>query len=106
MPPELACTGNLEFRTTRWGDVRVVVERSDADGRVESCSVGDATAGVGPAFTNDVPPGPSAGVTTVDGIGLGDPISDVGENRVFGSDGSTSFAAGPRAGTVRRAADR
>lgn len=98
MPPKLACTGNLDYRAVHWGDVRVVLERADEDapGFVESWSVGDARPGISPArVVSDI--SPASGVTTIDGVGIGDPAALLDPETVFESGANTLAVPGVRA---------
>jgi hypothetical protein len=106
MPPKLACTGNLEYRETNWGNVRVVEER-EAEGepiRPSAWSVGLAPPGIAPSRSFfDLEP---TGVTTTNGVGIGDPVADIDIDNMFGQTGPFTWqVAGARAILISTDAD-
>lgn len=78
MPPHLACTGSDEYRAALWGDLRLVVERDESgdDGFLGSWTLGDARA-IGPVEPSVDPTVTPSGTTTLERVGLGDPVIDI-----------------------------
>lgn len=107
MPPTLACTGNLDVRSVHWGDLRVVVERADPDASDSSLtgwSLGLASIPYAPSRRVEFDLAPPSGVTTADGVEVGDPIDAVTAVEVTQTD-DTSWLA-PVAGGILFETDR
>lgn len=103
MPPKLACTGNVDFRNLQFGDLRIVLERTgpNAPSSFTGWSLGVASIPLAPGSLAD--PAVATGLTTVDGIGLGDPASELlatGADNLQRTDASTLVAIGARVITI------
>ena len=91
MPPTLACTGNLDYRSVHWGDLRIVIERrtDGAESVLTGWSLGRASIPLAPTRSDDSDLEPPTAATTIEGVGIGDPVSDIGAATVSQLDETT-----------------